>query len=429
MIDSKPFSFAKAIVLVTIFMLQLTSPSFSQTSNQNTIAEPVYTKDSMPADLDYSNDPDREDLAYIERIEKERKHLLDAVINDDSLGIRYQYNQLIKLGNDHYLAMYPIEQWLLGYYFEEYEHVGDMLKIFQAKIAPSIPRMVKPEEDYLTQKLVELSVYHKYRITYDLQLSELPDEERDFHLLFLDYILSDIDDPTVQARLNEGSDEFLKNYYQSDYESLIRTYIRRVIVPSDFGYGMDFSAGVALMSGALKENFSTMGLFGFGFDGDYKRFVMYLRMHFIFGHLLKDMDFNGTTWRKDARTVGGNFEASFGYNLFENHRFKLVPFGGISTTGIDPTSNDIEKYPEYENVGITFCTTFQLGLNLDLKLGSPKERWNPYFHKTMRSYGLLRFRYTFAAPQFQWKVSGLDGHIHYLTLGYGGFLRGLKRDY
>ncbi len=91
---------------------------------------------------------------------------------------------------------------------------------------------------------------------------------------------------------------------------------------------------------------------------------------------------------------------------------------------ISPSENDKKKIPQYELIGLTFTTTYTLGLNLDFKLGKTKTANTGY--KQQQSYGFLRFRYAYNKPQFP---ATFDGDFHSITIGFGGFGRAVLRDY
>ena len=111
-------------------------------------------------------------------------------------------------------------------------------------------------------------------------------------------------------------------------------------------------------------------------------------------------------------------EASLGYVAYNDNRFKLSPFAGIGSMDISPPTKDTEETPELKEVSLEFTTTYIIGINFDIKFG-PKHT-PKYSPKT--SYGFMRIRYGYSIPEF-------DGNMHYITIGFGGMARGLKREY
>ncbi len=120
-------------------------------------------------------------------------------------------------------------------------------------------------------------------------------------------------------------------------------------------------------------------------------------------------------------------EASVGYIILDNKTFKIAPFAGISGTDVAPTQNDLDKIAGLEKAELKFKTTYTPGLNLDIKLGPSK---TPMVSSGQeQSYWFLRLRYAYNAPNFEKKYNGINGSMHYITVGIGGFGRRIKRDY
>ena len=116
-------------------------------------------------------------------------------------------------------------------------------------------------------------------------------------------------------------------------------------------------------------------------------------------------------------------EASLGFAALENYRFKLAPFAGIGGMLIDPPSSKTDKEPELKEVSIS-AFTYNLGVNFDIKFGK-----RGYSFRPKSSYGFLRVRYGYGIPNFSKKYNEISGSTHYITIGFGGFSRGLKREY
>ena len=128
-------------------------------------------------------------------------------------------------------------------------------------------------------------------------------------------------------------------------------------------------------------------------------------------------------WEEDSQVRVYLPEASFGYALVNNNRFKISPFAGIASTSISPTEFDTRENPSLEDAGLDFTTTYTAGLNIDFKLD-----WNTgmlTLEDTKHSYWFIRVRYGYAAPQFG--VAN-TGDMHYISLGLGGLARGSKRQ-
>ena len=250
--------------------------------------------------------------------------------------------------------------------------------------------------------------------------------EKDFLLLHLDHLLIEYEkDEISQDSLNSYSDIFLEKYPNSSFYSLVKEHIRFVVKPSDWGFAFEFFTGYGVFTDQLYENFDNNVPFGIAFDVQYKNYVLYLRNYIGFGKTSRDIDFNGSTWNSGDQTRIFLPEASLGFELINNNLLKFTPFVGISSTNVAPTEYDIERNEEYENVGLDFTTTYSMGLNLDLKM---RKSSSGIVARNESGEWIIRLRYSFNQPQFEKSYTGFSGNIHYITIGFTGFARRLKRS-
>jgi hypothetical protein len=63
-------------------------------------------------------------------------------------------------------------------------------------------------------------------------------------------------------------------------------------------------------------------------------------------------------------------------------------------------------------------------VSFDIKFGK-----RGYLFRPKSNYGFLRVRYGYSIPNFSKKYNEISGGTHYITVGFGGFSRGLKREY
>jgi len=131
------------------------------------------------------------------------------------------------------------------------------------------------------------------------------------------------------------------------------------------------------------------------------------------------------TWEKGSRTEVFLPEASLGYVAYNDNRFKLSPFAGIGSMDISPPTKDTEETLELKDVSLGPTTTYVLGINFDIKFG-PK---NTSKYRPKTNYVFMRIRYAYCIPRFEKKYNEMSGNMHYITIGFGGVARGLKREY
>lgn len=361
-----------------------------------------------------------------ERIEKGRKLLLDEVLNKDETGIRKLTNYLVALEDEHYAALYPAERWLLNYWLEDYTAVLDAVTSYNPALQNALATKVFPKGDYLFFKLKEQVGKDRLVFLFRIEESTLATAEKKFLTLYLNYLLMGYDDAGItQELLNTMSNEYLSTYPGSEYEGFIRQHIRYQLKGSKWGFAFEFFSGYGIFTDDLAGHFKNNVPIGVAFDVSYKRWVLFLRDYIGFSRTTHPLAFDGGTWLDDAQARVYLPEATLGYVIRDLERVKVTPFAGIASTSISPTVRDSNKYAEYENVGLDFTTTLCYGINFDLKLGKPGTLVIAY---NERAYYFIRLRYAYNQPQFSKRYEGYSGSMHYITLGFGGFGRRLKRD-
>jgi len=278
----------------------------------------------------------------------------------------------------------------------------------------------------LYDKLKEKSFNNETQIKNQIQVSDLDSETKQILSMNLDWLLlKNRENIYALDSLNERADNFLETYSQSKFEDFTKTYIRYKQVPKDWGLTFEFFSGYSVYTGNISDNYTNNVPIGVAFDICYKNFELYLRDYIGFNKTKKDFDYSLGTWEKGSRTMVYLPEASLGYVAYNDNRFKLSPFAGIGSMDISPPSHDTEETPELKEVSLKFTTTYVIGINFDIKFG-PKNT-PKYSPKT--SYGFMRIRYGYSIPRFEKKYDGMTGNMHYITIGFGGMERGLKREY
>ena len=366
-------------------------------------------------------------LSKMEQIEKIRSLLLDAIIENDLIKIESLYYSLLDFNNSNYISVYPGEEWLISYLLLDYEKVLNGIKTYNLGFENTLYTKVHPDEDFIFQKLKEQISSQLLLIKNQIRTSEFNSEQKEFLELNLDYLLTEVNYLNDnQTELNGLANNFLSRYPKSEYENYIREYVRYEMKVSKWGLGFEFFSGYGSFTNDLADKFKDNIPIGVAFDISYQNIVLYLRDYIGFSRTVDSISFGSGTWRKNAQVRVFLPEASIGYNLIDNDLIKMAPFAGISSTHVSPTDHDREKYPEYDDVGLNFTTTFTYGVNLDLKIGSGS---GLIVGGPEKSYWFIRLRYAYNQPQYSKKYNGFNGDFHYITIGFGGFGSKLKRDY
>jgi len=359
-------------------------------------------------------------------ISKGRNLLLDKFIEGDLKKVRDIKDYLMKIEDNDYFAFYPAEYWFVLYWTNDYTELAKDIQNFDSARVASYNTRIYPLNDMLYEKLKEKSFENESQIKKQIQDSELDSETKQILILNLDWLLlENRKDIYAQDSLNEQADKFLETYASSEFEEFTKKYIRYKQVPKDWGMTFEFFSGYSVYTGNLSENYTNNVPVGVAFDICYKNFELYLRDYIGFNKTKKDFDYSLGTWQKGSGTMVFLPEASLGYVAYNDNRFKISPFAGIGSMDISPPTNDTEETPELKEVSLEFTTTYIVGINFDIKFG-PKHIPH-YSPKT--SYGFMRIRYGYSIPRFEKKYDGMTGNMHYITIGFGGMERGLKREY
>lgn len=359
-------------------------------------------------------------------ISKGRKLLLDKFIEGDLMKVKDIKDYLIKNEDDNYFAFYPAEYWFVLYWTKDYSELTESLQSFDSTKVASYNTRIRPSNDMLYNKLKEKTIKNETQLKEQIQVSDLDSETKQILSLNIDWLLlENSKNIYAQDSLNERADNFLETYAQSKFDDFTKTYIRYKQVPKDWGMTFEFFSGYSIYTGNLSDNYTNNIPVGVAFDVCYKNFELYLRDYIGFNKTKKDFNYSLGTWEKGSRTMVFLPEASLGYVAYNDNRFKLSPFAGIGSMDISPTTKDKEETPELKEVSLEFTTTYILGINFDIKFG-PKHT-PKYSPKT--SYGFMRIRYGYSIPRFEKKYDGMTGNMHYITIGFGGMARGLKREY
>ncbi len=162
-------------------------------------------------------------------ISRSRNLLLDKFLEKDQLSVMLELDRILMLEDNDYIALYPVEYWLLSYWLKDYEVILASCKGLRLDSLTKDKQTIRipPSQDYLGPKLVEKLSASKELLVKEIAASTLSEEEKLFLRLNLDYLLpGDATPEAQQQRLNELSDHFLAKYPGSDYASFVKQFIR-----------------------------------------------------------------------------------------------------------------------------------------------------------------------------------------------------------
>ena len=354
-------------------------------------------------------------------ISRGRNLLLDKFIEGDMNMVKEIKDYLIESGeDDNYIAFFPQEYWFVLYWTNEYEELSNSIKNLDSTATASYYTRIRPSQDMLSPRLRLKSSENAQEITNQIRNATINAEMADFLLLNFESMINQ--NESFQDTLNIQAENFLKTYPETEYKDFVNQYIRFKLVPKNWGASFEFFSGYGMFSEELKNNYTNNIPLGIAFDVCYKKFELYLRNYIGFNKTKKDFEYSTGVYEKHSSTMVYLPEASFGYAVLDNDILKLSPFAGIGGLHICPPLAKTEKTPELDEVSIS-AFTYNFGVNFDIKFGGKE-----YLFRPKSSYGFLRIRYGYSIPNFSKKYDDILGGTHYVTIGFGGFSRGLKRE-
>lgn len=363
--------------------------------------------------LDYRN----KDVQLLENGRQMIKDLLDS---SDEGKVKIIMDKLLESTPAGRMAFYLPEKWLLYYWTHQYKVLLSEVENYKSILA-RFKAQQRPPDDGLGFKLKEQMIIKRIILMDELKSDTLPKSDAQFLQLLLDFLMGNVAETTIpQNEMNKRANGFLHDYPESRFSVFVREHIRHEYVPANWGMGFEFSMGSAWFSGGLHDKFSNPFVVGVDFDVLYKKWVLYLRDCIGFGRVAQDLVYPSVTWKKGDKAETFFPEASLGYNFKLKERFLATPFAGLTACSISPNAKD-QKKEEFDGVGLNFTTSYTIGLNIDYKIFTKPSLFSG------TQYSFIRLRYGYNMTQFQKKYDGTAGQAHYLTIGFGGIARKLKR--
>ncbi len=401
-------SIMKKLFTLFVFLIWMIPPLFAQ---NDSIRKEILNYENQPSDI----------------INKGRRMLLEKFYTGDHATVRRIIDYLVSLEDNKYLAFYPDEKRMLYYWTGQYGKIlkGIETREYLQRDWKNTHDLILPVHDNLGSDVSEMLLNEQSAIKENILLSrDLDDEEKDFLILNLEYLLhSYFKFAVTQAYLNRAANRFLQAWPQSSFNEYIRYYIRFEVEVSNWGYGMDFFSGYGIFTDQLAGKFKNNVPFGVAFEIHYKKLALYLRDYIGFTKTKDSIHFDKATWAPNFKANIFLPEASLGIVAFDSRLLRAVPFAGLAGMDISPPENDRNKYPELDDVGLKFATTYTLGLNLDFKIGRTVSLVSA--DKVEQSFWFIKLRYAYNRPQFK----RVTGDFHNITIGIGGFDRSVKRKY
>ncbi|NLN48231.1 MAG: hypothetical protein GX154_03930, partial [Clostridiales bacterium] len=325
-----------------------------------------------------------------------------------------------------YNTFYPIEYIYILYWTEEYEELIDFIKQvdFMQPVSNSV--RILAQTDNIFSSLLQRTVDNKDMLLIFIDESAVPEMDKEFLVLQLEDILragqatGGIDfDSEHSMYINDLSDQFLENYPDSPYETIIRETIRYRFEPSPWAFYWDLAGfGAVIPTNNLSNYLSTGVCMEMAIDTRYKKLVSILGFGFSVHSLKKDMLINSAIWPEESSATLGMAYLNAGYLCLDTKHISLYPYIGIGYSGFSASEVDIEEIPELKKLSLNSWFP-QAGIGFDFKFKMNE----PYYAVgTGDTSSRISVRYSYRMPNYGRKLETLqamDGFTHSIIVSWG----------
>lgn len=277
-------------------------------------------------------------------------------------------------------------------------------------------------EQYLrfNQVIFDIGEVYRRKLQYELDRANSQAEaERIFKYY---HTLCNVEIDKFHRESNKGqylkSIEFWEERISAELNSL-STDIIPEFEHGSIGYAMHLGLGSGFFTSSLGQHFSPTFNIIYGFDFAYKKSNLFLNATLAWDKVKKDYT-SVPVWQMNQKVNVAIIEATYGYSLFENARFKICPFAGLGITEL--TEANKEK-PENRLRMVDYNLIF--GINTDFKIKTRLQLVpNPFFNGVKEKVETtIRTRLYVTNANY---YSDLKGYSVNFTIGFCGLSNLIK---
>lgn len=287
-------------------------------------------------------------LTQAAQIAVQRQALIIAFQSDNLSEVRSRLDSLRRLEDDNYLPLQWDERWLFYIWLEDYNSLlGETARFTQAWEESNALKIAPPEDSLF--KITDNRLYSDRERCFDqIRQSNLPEEEKTFVALLLDFLLrlSTVDPAATEfdTRLNA----FQQAYPNSRFIRFMRSRMYNTPPPGSWALSIDMLFMQGNWSGMLENYFRSSygGDFGLGYWQN--RWNFYLRVPVGGQKLMRPVEANGYFWEKDESSTFFGVELEAGYDIINKSRLRVLPtVGGGYTSLRPPAGTEEDPNPDY----------------------------------------------------------------------------------
>ena len=356
--------------------------------------------------LNYKDSPQR-------IIENARNLLVDSIKNNDigkTIEIEnYFYDQF--KGRD-IIYLWIFEKILLNYLRGDFQTILRDAKGFS--YPDQLYFKIIPPRDTLYLTMRQVGVERKQDIENKLADLDVDLVDKEFLFLFLDTLIYRHEEINIsQEDLNHRAEAFLERENASErYEKIVNAHVRVAYKSNDFYFGVGFFSGVGSYYGNLKNEFSTGVPLGFKMSVGYKKADLSFKLYTESTPVKNDFTYGGQSWDSSMDTMIEIPQFLFGYNLLQNKRFSLTPYGGIAFVRFVERSKEVND----STVETSYQKTPVVGVNFSYNFYSMIFR----NRLTTRNTFSVNMDVSYIKSAYDNQNDPFSGDMLFLTIGIGG---------
>ncbi|MBV6443092.1 MAG: hypothetical protein DYG98_13370 [Haliscomenobacteraceae bacterium CHB4] len=305
-------------------------------------------QDSLPKPLQTS---------ISQRIASARQELLASFLNDDPAAASLWRDSLMRLEDSTHVALVWDERWLLYYWEEAYGNLFDEAIRLDAAERQHLANKQPPPKDSLFEKIDQRLYELRFQIYEKISRGFLTEEEKQFALIELDYLLRLNQAEIASGDWNKRLDAFLQIHPESRFKPYIQANLyapaEKMLaqnVKTDRGFSLDFLFSSGQWRNELEQTLRSPYGFDIGLSYWLRHWNFGLRCNFSWQKLNRSVIQNGYEWPKNDPSVLIAPALEVGYDILNNKKVKVFPsfVAGISILkppGVD--EEEEEPLPDY----------------------------------------------------------------------------------
>ena len=356
----------------------------------------------------------------LELISKGRRMLLDEFRKNNMDAVAEIVHYFEKEINDkNHVGLWPVEQILLYYWIEEYSEIINYSNYRLDDGPVSRNRgIIYPTDNSIYNEVITASIDDFNFLKEGILEQKFSEDAEAFLILLLKRILADEDSKFISMeQVNKEADKFIANYSYSPLTGIVKKYVSYKWVIGDWVGGFYFGGGYTIPSGNMLDYVSSKGAVSFSFDVYYKRSAYMLSAQMGIGKTQQDIfvkDYG--YWEKGESSNLSSIGLSLGYSVFDNIRFRITPFAGISFGAIYPSGTDLDKELQQFSIGTSIAPIFTLNMTYRFINPNKLSPDNNIYAPAYGSFG-INARVSYVPGILRREGGQYAGNIWYLTVG------------